>query len=130
MAIVTMLAAMGTSCQKENMNDPITGVAETRAAYNVQYTINGVAYHAALNDQNEYDALIQRLIGLARMGYEVSFWDADKHNGDCLSKDVVIFRTPDEDEANKWGRMMTDKGYVVTITFDTTTGEFICIAQN
>lgn len=130
-AFAALLGTLNVSCQKENISEPVNanGVKEVCATYNIQYTIDGVAYSATLNGEADYDAFLQYLVGLARNGYSVTFWDTDKYQSSSVSKEVIVYTTRDKDDATNWSKTMVDKGYKVTIDFDEGTGEYICIAQ-
>ncbi len=129
-AIVAAMSMLNTSCQKETIVDPSSQVAQTSAVYTVQYTINGVRYQATLDDESEYDALMRYLVALARNGYSVTIWNPDKYQTSSQSKDVVVYTTTSEDDAIKWGKKMMDNGYSVTISYDSGTGVYTCIARN
>ncbi len=124
-AFLAVLSLAATGCQKENVL-PIVGTEQTTETILVTYSINGEVYQATL-DESEWDAFVERMLALAREGYEVSF----SKNPSYLtsqSKEKVTFITTDEKEAHEWAKAMANDGYVVTITFDTGTGEYICIA--
>ena len=92
----------------------------------VVYSINGEVFQTTLN-ASEWDAFVERMLALAREGYEVSF----SKNGTSLtsqSKGKVVFVTKKEKEAQDWASTMTNEGYTVTITYDGNTGEYTCVA--
>ena len=120
-----MLGLTATGCQKENML-PLSGSEQTTETIQVVYSINGEVFHATLSE-SEWDAFVERMLALAREGYEVSF-SKNRSSLTSQSKEKVTFVTTDEKEAHQWATDMVDQGYVVTITFNTGTGEYICIA--
>ena len=124
-AFFAALSLATASCQKENVL-PVDGTEQTTETIFAVYSINGEVFQATL-DESEWDAFVERMLALAREGYEVSF----SKNPSYLtsqSKEKVTFITTDEKEAHEWAKAMANDGYVVSITFDTGTGEYICIA--
>ncbi len=125
-ALLAVLTLASTSCQKENEVTPMATSEQTTETINVVYSINGEVYCATLSE-SEWDAFLERMLALAREGYEVSF----SKNGDSLSspkKEIVTFTTTDEHEAHSWADNMANNGYSVTISYDKKTGIFTCIA--
>ena len=126
-ALLATLSLAATGCQKENVLPTIGGgIEQTTGTILVTYSINGEVYQATL-DESEWDAFVERMLALAREGYEVSF-SKNRSTLTSQSKEKVTFVTTDEKEAQTWAHNMTELGYVVSITFDTGTGEYICIA--
>ncbi len=124
-ALLAALTLAATACQKENDMLPF-GTEQTTETINVVYSINGEVFHATLSE-SEWDAFVERMLALAREGYEVSF----SKNGNSLSsqsKEKVTFTTTNEEEANAWSNDMVNQGYVVTITYDKGTGIYTCVA--
>lgn len=128
-AFAALLGTLNVSCQKENTTEPLIGVKEACEVHNMQYTIDGATYSATLNGEEVYDAFIQHLVGLARNGHSVTFWDTDKYQGASASKEVVVYTTTSKEDAVGWAKEMVDNGYKVTISFDEHTGVFTCIAS-
>lgn len=125
-ALLAVLTLAATACQKENDFLPTTASEQTMETINVVYSINGEVFHATLSE-SEWNAFVERMLALARQGYEVSF----SRNGDSLvsqCKEKVTFVTTDEREAQTWAKTMINEGYWVTISFDEATGEYTCIA--
>ena len=126
-AIIATLGTLATSCQKEAFLEEQCYVVDMEAGYSVHYSINGTSFHATLHDEDEYNAFIAYLFGLARQGNEVTFRD-DNQPSTGLTKDVVVFTTSSEEEAATWSKKMASNGYTVTISFDQQSGVFTCIA--
>ncbi len=125
-ALFAVLSLAAASCQKDNDIYPIAAPEQTTETIQVTYSINGEVYQATINE-SEWNAFIERMLALAREGYEVSF----SRNGNSLasqSKEKLTFVTTDSDEAEAWVKDKIKKGYAVTVTFDQNTGEYTCIA--
>ncbi len=90
------------------------------------YSINGEVFQTTMSE-SEWDAFLERMMALAREGYEVSF-SKNRSSLTSQSKEKITFVTTSEQEANEWSNNMANQGYVVSITFDKTTGEYTCIA--
>ena len=124
-ALLAVLGLTATGCQKENML-PLSGSEQTTETIQVVYSINGEVFHATLSE-SEWDAFLERMMSLAREGYEVTF-SKNRSTLTSQSKEKVTFVTTDENEAHEWAKAMANDGYVVTITFNQGTGEYTCIA--
>ena len=125
-AFLAALSLTAASCQKENNEFSVVGSEQVTETIHVVYSINGEVFQTTMSE-SEWDAFVERMLALAREGYEVSF----SKNPSYLtsqSKEKVTFITTDEKEAHEWAKAMANDGYVVSITFDTGTGEYICIA--
>lgn len=128
-ALFVVLSMAAVSCQKENYFDVEGKQAEVTVSRTVSYMVDGTLYHATLHSDAEWDILIHRLLGLAREGHSVVIANGNSINTSSLAKDVVIFRTSSEEEANEWIKQMTEAGYTVTFGFDDETQQWICIAE-
>ena len=124
-ALLAALTLAATACQKENDMLPF-GTEQTTETLQVVYSINGEVFQATLSD-SEWDAFVERMLALAREGYEVSF-SKNGNSRSSQSKEKVTFVTTNEHEAHEWSEAMVDQGYEVTITFNKVTGEYTCIA--
>ncbi len=124
-ALLAVLGLTATGCQKENML-PLSGSEQTTETIQVVYSINGEVFHATLSE-SEWDAFVERMLALAREGYEVTF-SKNRSTLTSQSKEKVTFVTTDENEAHEWAKAMANDGYFVSITFDQGTGEYTCIA--
>lgn len=120
--LLGVLGFLATGCQKEVVvnDNPVTTLAATQTAF---YSLNGVIY-ASDEDCSE---LMNRLVALAREGYEITLFHNNAGNAGT-SKEKVVFTTQDPDAAAGWAEMMYKNGYTVTITYDKTTGTYTCIA--
>jgi len=124
-AFLAVLSLAAVSCQKEDVL-PMVDSEQTTETINVLYSINGEVYQATLSE-SEWDAFVERMLALAREGYEVSF-SKNRTSLTSQTKEKVTFVTKDAKEANEWSTEMTNQGYYVTIIFNQTTGEYTCIA--
>ena len=126
-ALLAALTLVATACQKENEVYPIVGTEQTMETIHVVYSINGEVFQATLSE-SEWDAFVERMLALAREGYEVSF-SKNRSTLSSQSKERVTFTTKDEKKALDWADEMSNQGYSVTITFDQNTGEYTCVAE-
>ena len=124
-ALLTALSLVAVSCQKEDVL-PIIGTEQTADSIYVVYSINGEVYHATLGE-SEWDAFMERMLALARDGYEVTF-SKNRTSLTSQSKEKVTFVTNSKEEAYSWSSAMIDQGYTVSITYNQSTGEYTCIA--
>jgi hypothetical protein len=124
-ALLTALSLVAVSCQKEDVL-PIIGTEQTADSIYVVYSINGEVYHATLSE-SEWDAFMERMLALARDGYEVTF-SKNRTSLTSQSKEKVTFVTNSKEEAYSWSSAMIDQGYTVSITYNQSTGEYTCIA--
>ena len=126
-SLLAALTLAATACQKENEVYPIVGTEQTMETIHVVYSINGEVFQATLSE-SEWDAFVERMLALAREGYEVSF-SKNRSTLSSQSKERVTFTTKDEKKALDWADEMSNQGYSVTITFDQNTGEYTCVAE-
>ena len=125
-ALLAVLSMAAVSCQKENDVLPLGGSEQTTGTIQVLYSINGEVFQAALSE-SEWNAFVERMLALAREGYEVSF-SKNRSSLTSQSKEKVTYVTKNKEEAVAWSNAMINQGYVVTITYDQTTGEYTCTA--
>ena len=114
-ALLAVLTLAATACQKENDFLPTSASEQTMETINVVYSINGEVFHATMSE-SEWDAFLERMLALAREGYEVSF-SKNENSLSSQKKEIVTFTTTNEDEAHAWADYMADHGYTVTISF-------------
>lgn len=124
-ALLAVLSLAATSCQKEDVL-PLVGTEQTSESILVMYSINGEVFQTSISE-SEWNAFVERMIALAREGYEVTF-SKNRTSLTSQSKEKVTFVTYSEQEAHEWSDAMTDAGYVVTISYNKITGEYTCIA--
>ena len=124
-ALIAVLGLTATGCQKENML-PLSGNEQTMETIQVVYSINGEVFLTTLSE-SEWDAFLERMMALAREGYEVSF-SKNRSSLTSQSKEIVTFVTTSEQKAHAWSNEMLNQGYEVTISYNQKTGEYTCIA--
>ena len=125
-ALLAVLSLATTGCQKTEFVDPKVSSEQTAETFYVVYSIDGEVYQDYLCE-SEWDTFVERMLALAREGYEVSF-SKNRSSLTSQTKEKVVFVTTSEHEAHNWSEAMTGEGYVVTITYDKITGEYTCIA--
>ncbi len=125
-AFLAALSLTAASCQKENNEFSVVGSEQVTETIHVVYSINGEVFQATL-DESEWDAFVERMLALAREGYEVSF-SKNRSTLTSQSKEKVTFVTTNEQEAHAWSNDMANQGYYVTISYNKETGEYTCIA--
>ena len=124
-ALIAVLGLTATGCQKENML-PLSGNEQTMETIQVVYSINGEVFQTTLSE-SEWDAFLERMMALAREGYEISF-SKNRSSLTSQSKEIVTFVTTSEQKAHAWSNEMLNQGYEVTISYNHKTGEYTCIA--
>ena len=124
-ALIAVLGLTATGCQKENML-PLSGSDQTMETIQVVYSINGEVFQTTLSE-SEWDAFLERMMALAREGYEVSF-SKNRSSLTSQSKEIVTFVTTSGQKAHAWSNEMLNQGYEVTISYNQKTGEYTCIA--
>lgn len=124
-ALLAVLSLAATSCQKEDVL-PLVGTEQTSESILVMYSINGEVFQTSISE-SEWNAFVERMIALAREGYEVTF-SKNRTSLTSQSKEKVTFVTNSKEEAYSWSSAMIDQGYTVSITYNQSTGEYTCIA--
>lgn len=127
-ALFIVLSMAAVSCQKETFFDVDGNAVEQSVSRKVSYMIDGVFYQATLYNDADWDALMHRLMVLARQGHRIIIAQGDNVNTSSLSKEVVTFTTTSEEEATVWAKEMAEAGYTVEIGFNEETQQWICIA--
>lgn len=125
-ALIAVLGALATSCQKEEIISPVN-TSENTSSYTLVYYVSGEPHTVTCHSRAEYEALFSRLMALAREGYSIVIYDA-RFSHEAMSKEKVTYTTHDEEDATKWSQKMVEAGYSVTVTFDEETGIYTCIA--
>lgn len=127
-ALLATMAMVPMGCQKEN-NDDLSGMTtETASAYVVEYSLNGEVHRVTVQTEEEYETLLQRLMAMAREGYEVMVRDGSRTYREGSTKEMVVYTTSDADDATRWTKKMTGDGYTVSVTYDDKTNTYTCIA--
>lgn len=127
-ALFAVLGSLAVSCQKENIIDETSIVAENGKVYTVSYTVDGVTHHFTLIGDDAWHDFMNRMFALAEEGHEVSFRNEETASRIVSTKEVVTYSTKDRDKAYAWAETMAYEGYTVTISFDKKTGIYTCEA--
>ena len=123
MALFAVLGVVATGCQRDNYVVPQATVTEMT----VNYSAGDLYGSTVLTDDAAWDAFLDRMLALAREGYEVTIFNGS--SASCTSsKEVVTYTTDNEDDAKHWAKHMFDEGYQVTIKYDDETGIYTCTA--
>ena len=126
-ALASVLGILAVGCQKEDIVLTGNTTTEIAATQTVGYSVNGVYGESSIDDNFDWDAFLDRMMALAREGYNIVIFSGN-HSAGASTKDVVTFTTTDEDEAKAWAKDMMNQGYDVQITYDDKTGIWTCIA--
>ena len=118
-AILLGLSLMG--CQREQ---PV----ET-TVYSMYYCIDNNVQQTSLKGNDELSSFIFSLMPYAYNGHTVVFSSEELDAKSIPSKNRVVFRTTSDTVAAAWATEKYLQGYTVTVTFDTTTNEYICSAE-
>lgn len=127
-ALIAVLGVTAVSCQKEPNVGPQINVTESAAKYTITYSVNGVVHTALLQSEEELNALLRQLVAYSRQGYQVVVSDNELSSSVVPSKETVTYTTRVESDAISWAEEKVKEGYVVTISFDETTGVYTCVA--
>ncbi len=127
-ALMAVLGTMAVGCQKEMFVDPQSSLEEASTDYTVRYTVNGVMHTAMPKSEEEYDALLMRLVILTRSGYEVEVSDDNYVPSALATKETLEYKTPNEADAFNWTKQKSREGYKVRMVYDEKKCEHICIA--
>lgn len=125
-ALFAVLATMAVSCQKENVVEPNPTTTEAVSIRTIQYTVNGVEQLITFYGDEEWDAFVDKMMSLARQGYNVSICDKSIVSHGTLTKDVQTFTTTSQSEAKAWAKDMVNQGYTVDTTYKD--GVYYCVA--
>ena len=129
MALLLVLSVAAVGCQKETITvEPQTGVEASGTVYTVRYAINGVTHTETLIGEQAWADFLQRMLALAEEGYRVTISRNVSLEQYPISKEVETFKTKKKAEAYAWAEQKVNEGYLVTIEFNTQTGEYICTA--
>ena len=127
-ALFAVLGTLAVSCQKENIIDENTIVAENDTVYKVRYTVDGVTHQLTLIGDEARQTFLNRMLALAEEGHEVTFRNEEFSSRVISTKEVVTYTTTDHDEAYTWAEKMFNDGYAVTIYYDKDKKTYTCIA--
>ncbi len=124
-AVISLLGAFTVSCQKEA--DPVPSTVYSQSKYNVRYSIDNHIYHANLQTYEEWHTFLSNMLALSRQHHRISI-HKNGNNQTIASKEKVVFKTPDPEEASAWAEEMLLAGYNINMEFDEETGYYIVTA--
>lgn len=116
-ALFAVLATMAVSCQKENLVEPQSTIAEIGTVRTVSYTIDGVTNQIILQNDAEWDAFVDSMLSLSAQGHDVRFVNESASVQELPTKDVQTITTPDQEKAKAWSKEKADQGYTVSTTY-------------
>ncbi len=123
MALVAVLGLMATSCTKESVTDGIGVVATAQSAV---YIVDGQQYYANPQTEEEWSVFLDRMFALVEEGHTVQFWRSGVQT--FSTKEKVTYTTTSLADAKAWCAQKMEEGYIVTMTYDQSTGVYTCIA--
>ena len=127
-ALLAVLSLAAAGCQKEAIVEPNAQVLQNNSTHNVVYTIDGITYHKTIYGEQNWNDFISWLLAFAKEGHTVVFWSENSSFNAQNTKDTVIFRTQNEEEAQTWCDSMVAQGYAVMMEYDKKTGTYTCTA--
>ena len=125
MALIALMGLMATGCQKEEVVEPQSTVADI-TYMTVSYTVDGVETNVSFIDEAAWHQFLDWMFALAEEGHRVSFRNANQERR--ATKETVTSVTTDAGDAQTWAIKMMHEGYEVTITYNDKTHEYTCIA--
>lgn len=130
LALLSILSIMALGCQKDILVKPIENqIVQSNQQQTFVYFIDGSVYRTTISGDTEMHNFIAWMLTLARNGHNVCFYNESVCNSNSpATKEVVTHKTKDEEDANNWATMMTNRGYIVKVDFDEVTGIYTCTA--
>lgn len=125
-ALFVVLVTMAVGCQKENLVEPQSTVAEIGTVRTVSYAVNGIVYRVFLHGNAEWDAFVDSMMSLSEQGYDVRITNESAAKQSPATKDVQTITTTDCNEAKEWAKKKSDEGYAVAIHYED--GVYTCVA--
>ena len=125
-ALFAVLATMAVSCQKENIMDPQSTVAEISTVRTVLYAVDGVEHRVTLHGDDEWTSFVESMISLSEQGHCVRIINEDAATHRIGTKDVQTLTTSSQATANAWVKEKADAGYSVSVTYEN--GQYSCMA--
>ena len=127
-ALFAVLATMAVSCQKENLMEPQSAVAEIGTVRTVSYAVDGVTRQVTLHGDAEWDSFVDSMMSLSEQGYGVRIINESASSQSPATKDVQTITITDRNKAKAWAKQKSDEGYAVAIHHDN--GVYTCVAVN
>ncbi|MCQ2260550.1 MAG: hypothetical protein MJZ77_04050 [Bacteroidales bacterium] len=127
-ALFAVLGGLTVSCQKENLIDETTVMAENETCHVVNYTIDGETYHLTLVGEDAWQDFLNYMLDLTEEGHEVSFRNEEAAQNIVSAKETVTHTTTNREEAYSWAKDMEHNGYDVIVQYDKKTKTYKCTA--
>ena len=126
--LIALLSMMAVGCQKENIVETATPIAEEEAVYSMYYSADGIIHHVILHSEEDVDSFYSYLMALVTGGTHVRVFGNNPTSQAPIAKEVVTFTTTDKNEATLWSKEMALNGYTVDMEYDSKTGVYTCTA--
>jgi hypothetical protein len=126
--LVSIIGLTVTSCQKEQATFPQGAAEQIGYNHTVLYSVDGISQCATFNTDEEWLEFLHQLFIWAEEGHQVNFRNAETSNNTMASKEKVVYETSNKKEAEEWAFAMEDAGYSVSVSYDSNTGIYTCIA--
>ena len=127
-ALFAVLATMAVSCQKENLVESPSAVAEVGTVRTVSYAVDGVAHQITLYGDDEWDNFLESMMTLSEEGHSVSITNTSVSVRPLATKDTQVYTTTDRNDAKAWTKEKGDEGYTVEMSYNN--GLYVCVAHN
>lgn len=121
---MTMLVAIATGCQKEDLPN-----ADTRIDVVAYYSLGEITRSVSLHSEAECVQFLNGIMEDIKAGASLQLEGDDTLWDDLdANNDPIIFETENERVAGEWAAAMLARGYDVDMTYDEVRQVFICIA--
>lgn len=127
-ALVSIIGLTATSCQKEQTTFPQGTAEQIGYKHTVLYSVDGISQSVTFNTDEEWLEFLHQLFIWAEEGHQVTFRNAEASNNTIASKEKVVYETSNKKEAEEWAFAMEEAGYSVSVSYDSNTGIYTCIA--
>ncbi|MBR6292659.1 MAG: hypothetical protein IKR33_07645 [Bacteroidales bacterium] len=117
LALTAVLGLLAVGCH----DDPVNPTSST-SIRNVGYIACGEMHSATVTGDDEWHALLDSFFEAVDGGCAVTFWNPDAIR--AKQADTVTISTTDRQQAYRWGEEMYDRGYTVSIIYDSTAGVY------
>lgn len=119
-----VLAVAGLVACEEKDNKPIQNNTAERT---IIYAVGDQEAHRTVNDDNEWDALLESFCDYAMSGEQVAFYSLGNHSS-VASKEAPSISTSDRNELKRWMKAMEKEGKTVSVSYDDRTGTWNGVA--
>lgn len=126
--LASLLAIMSASCQKEKLDNSFSSETAMTSVRTVKYTVDGANGLIVLYGETEWRDFLDRMMTLTAQGADVSFYIEELYC-DCGAKETETKNTKDKKEAEEWSQDKAEDGYQVVVTYNSSNGEYNCVAH-